>query len=78
MRSPEFSKRVHGLTGRAMKRVAEGESEADLLSYVLFDGEFAGRLIEIGRADAKAHHAALEKFFARRGAAREKEAAPKG
>jgi hypothetical protein len=30
-----------------------------LLSYLLFDGEFAGQLIEIGRADARAHHDAL-------------------
>jgi hypothetical protein len=49
-----------------MRRVADGESEADLLSYVLFDGEFAGRLIEIGRADARAKHDALVKFFEKR------------
>jgi NTE family protein len=69
VRSPVFSRRVHGLTGRALRRVAEGESEADLLSYVLFDGEFAGRLIEMGRADARSKHAALVKFFERRGPA---------
>jgi NTE family protein len=68
-RSPEFAKRVPGLWGRAMRRVAEGESEADLLSYVLFDGEFAGRLIEIGRADARARHDALVTFFEKRCAA---------
>jgi NTE family protein len=67
VRSPEFSRRVHGLTGRALRRVAEGESEADLLSYVLFDGEFAGRLIEIGRADARNKHAELVTFFEKRG-----------
>jgi len=65
-RSPEFARRVPGLAGRAMRRVADGESEADLLSYVLFDGEFAGRLIEIGRADARAKHDALVKFFEKR------------
>jgi len=65
-RSPEFARRVPGLAGRAMRRVAEGESEADLLSYVLFDGEFAGRLIEIGRADARARHDALVRFFEKR------------
>jgi len=65
-RSPEFARRVPGLAGRAMRRVAEGESEADLLSYVLFDGEFAGRLIEIGRADARARHEALVRFFEKR------------
>jgi NTE family protein len=42
-----------------MKRVASGDGDADLLSYVLFDGEFAGRLVEIGRVDGRAHHEAL-------------------
>jgi NTE family protein len=65
-RSPEFAKHARGLLGRAMRRLGEGESEADLLSYVLFDGEFAGRLIEIGRADARRHHDALVRFFERR------------
>jgi NTE family protein len=56
VRSPEFH--VPGVLGRVMKRLAEGEAlrEADLLSYVLFDGEFAGRLIELGRADGRRHH----------------------
>ncbi|HEY1696012.1 MAG TPA: patatin-like phospholipase family protein [Polyangiaceae bacterium] len=66
VQSAAFSKRVRGLMARALKRVAEGESEADLLSYVLFDGEFAGRLIEMGRRDAKRRHDALAAFFAKR------------
>jgi NTE family protein len=66
VRSSEFSKRVHGLMGRALRRIAEGEREADLLSYILFDGAFAGRLIEIGRSDAHARHDELVGFFARR------------
>jgi NTE family protein len=66
VRSPEFAKRTRGLLGRALRRIAEGESEADLLSYVLFDGEFAGRLIEMGRADARARHDELVRFFAKR------------
>ncbi|HEY3821463.1 MAG TPA: patatin-like phospholipase family protein [Polyangiaceae bacterium] len=69
VRSPGFARRVPGLGGRAMRRVADGASEADLLSYVLFDGEFAGRLIEIGRADARSRHDALVRFFAKRCAA---------
>jgi len=63
-RSAEFAKRVRGLIGRVLRRIADGEREADLLSYVLFDGEFAGRLIEIGRADARAKHDSLVRFFA--------------
>ena len=66
VQSPEFSKRVKGLMARALKRIADGESEADLLSYVLFDGEFAGRLIEIGRSDARARHEQLVRFFEKR------------
>jgi NTE family protein len=65
-RSAEFAKRVGGFMGRAIRRIAEGEQEADLLSYLLFDGPFAGRLIEIGRSDAKAKHDELVEFFSRR------------
>jgi NTE family protein len=66
VRSPEFAKRVRGIVGRVMRRIVEGESEADFLSYVLFDGVFAGRLIEIGRSDARARHEELVAFFAKR------------
>ncbi|HSY24363.1 MAG TPA: patatin-like phospholipase family protein [Polyangiaceae bacterium] len=65
VRAPEFAKRVRGVFGRVLRRIAEGEREADLLSYVLFDGPFAGRLIEIGWADARAKHNELVAFFAR-------------
>jgi NTE family protein len=66
VRSAEFAKRVRGLLGRFMRRVVEGETEADFLSYVMFDGPFAGRLIEIGRSDARARHEELVRFFAKR------------
>jgi NTE family protein len=38
--------------------------EADLLSYLLFDGEFARTLIELGRADAHARRDEIVGFFA--------------
>ena len=41
--------------------------EADLLSFVLFDGEFASALIELGRKDAHTRAAEIEAFFAPRG-----------
>jgi NTE family protein len=66
VRSPEFAKRSRTMIGRVLRHVGEGEKEADLLTYVLFDGEFAGRLIEMGRSDARARHDELVNFFARR------------
>ena len=61
--SARFPARVPGVLGRVMRRVAESNGEADLLSYLLFDGEFAAELIALGRADAARHHAALCEFF---------------
>jgi NTE family protein len=64
VRKPVFAK-VGGMAGRLMRRLAEPESrnEADLLSYLLFDGGFAADLIELGRADARARHDDLCAFF---------------
>jgi NTE family protein len=39
-------------------------TESDLASYLLFDGEFCRRLIEMGRADAQARRDELMAFFA--------------
>jgi len=66
VRSQEFAKRARGFVGRMLRRFGEGEREADLLSYVLFDGPFAGRLVELGRCDARARHDELVAFFAKR------------
>lgn len=40
-----------------------GDVEADLASYVLFDGGFCKRLIDMGRADAAARREELLQFF---------------
>ncbi|MCA9533815.1 MAG: patatin-like phospholipase family protein [Myxococcales bacterium] len=37
--------------------------QADLLSFVLFDGEFASRLVALGRKDAAARAAEIHRFF---------------
>ena len=66
VRSPLYAQRVRGFTGRVLRRIAEGETEADLLSYVLFDGPFAAQLIEMGRNDARVRHESLCEFFAKR------------
>ena len=65
VRSPLFGKRVSGGAGRLMRRLGEREAsdESDLLSYLLFDGEFARQLIDVGRQDARARHAELCAFF---------------
>jgi NTE family protein len=54
---PILTKRLFGLLDLG------AESEADLASYLLFDGPFCRRLIELGRADAKARRDELLAFF---------------
>jgi NTE family protein len=67
VREPAFAARNKGILARMLRRLAdsEGGSQADLLSYLLFDGEFAGRLIEMGRGDARRQHDELCAFFER-------------
>jgi NTE family protein len=64
-RSPEFAARAPGMMGKIIRRISEweGAGENDLLSYILFDGEFASRLIELGRNDARTRHHQLCAFF---------------
>jgi NTE family protein len=53
------------LTRTLITRLAEGEGgrENDLLSYLLFDGNWASELIALGRRDAAAKEEDLIRFF---------------
>jgi NTE family protein len=65
VRTPSFLQRNRGVLGRLMRRMAdaEGTSQADFLSYLLFDGEYARELIALGRRDARRQHEELCAFF---------------
>lgn len=62
VRSPAFASRASGVIAALFRRLGEGR-ESDLLSYLLFDGEFARQLIDVGRADARAHRDELGAVF---------------
>jgi NTE family protein len=55
------------LARRLIHRLAQGEArhESDLLSYLLFDGNFAAALIDLGHSDAAASEAELAQLFSR-------------
>jgi len=56
-RSPLLRLAMRSLRGR------QRSAEADLLSYLLFDGEFLGPLAELGYHDARRHENELAAFF---------------
>jgi NTE family protein len=59
---PKLSSRV---ARKLLNRMAgnEASGEADMLSYLLFDGEFAAELLELGFQDAKAQEDELLRVF---------------
>ena len=56
-RSPLLRLAMRNIGGR------QRSAEADLLSYILFDGEFLGPLAELGYRDARSCEDALAAFF---------------
>ncbi|HYH98745.1 patatin-like phospholipase family protein [Hyalangium sp.] len=65
VKTPDFRRRSNGLAHRAILRLVEREAprEADMASYLLFDGGFADILIDLGRRDARAMQAQWERFW---------------
>ncbi|WP_224243410.1 patatin-like phospholipase family protein [Hyalangium gracile] len=65
VRTAEFRRSSSGLAHRAILRLVEREAsrEADMASYLLFDGGFADILIEQGRQDARALRPQWERFW---------------
>jgi NTE family protein len=60
-------KGMGGGTGlRLLRRMAgaSGASEADLLSYILFDGVYSAELVRMGYEDARSRHEELARFLA--------------
>jgi NTE family protein len=64
-RSPRLAEK-RGLSGRAIRYLAGESRESDLLSYLLFDGEYAADLIDLGFRDARARADELAAFFSDR------------
>jgi NTE family protein len=58
--------RAGGVVGPLIRRIAGagGEREGDLLSYLLFDGEYASDLVAMGMRDADAMRQRIIEFFA--------------
>ena len=57
--------RAGGLVGAIFRRMADrgGDQASDLLSYLLFDGEYAAELIQLAIRDAHAQRDEIIAFF---------------
>jgi NTE family protein len=60
-----LSHRVPRIVRYLLGGLGSEQSVTELTSYLLFDAEFCGRLVELGRQDVAAERARIEAFFAR-------------
>jgi NTE family protein len=60
----QFASRVPRVLRYLLRGLGSNESVTELTSYLLFDGEFCGCLIDLGRDDVLAERARIERFFA--------------
>lgn len=61
----QFSHRIPRALRYLLRGLGDDESTMELVSYLLFDGEYCRRLIEIGAQDVVEHEDDLRAFFAR-------------
>jgi len=59
----EMSHRIPRIVRYLMRGLGTEESTRELASYLLFDGAFCGRLIDLGRADVAARADEIRAFF---------------
>jgi NTE family protein len=60
----QFASRVPRVLRYLMRGLGSDESVTELTSYLLFDSEFCGCLIDLGRRDVLADRARIRRFFA--------------
>jgi NTE family protein len=66
LQRPAVRGRLAGPAGFMLRRLGEaaaGGDPSDLLSYLLFDDEYAADLITLGESDARRHEEALSAFL---------------
>jgi len=60
----ELADRIPRIVRYLMRGLGSDEAVTEISSYLLFDSEFCGRLMELGRNDVAAERDRIEKFFA--------------
>jgi NTE family protein len=60
----ELAHRIPAIVRYLMRGLGSDESVTELASYLLFDSEFCGRLIDLGRRDVAAERDRIAAFFA--------------